>query len=115
MELLIILLLILLNGVFSMSEAAVISARKARLQQQAEKGDAGAEAALKLANEPNRFLSTVQVGITLIGVLTGAFGGATIAAQIAVLIRPTPIGRYADAVAFSIVVVVTTYLSLILG
>ena len=115
MELLVILLLILLNGVFSMSEAAVISARKARLQQQAEKGDIGAQTALKLANEPNRFLSTVQVGITLIGVLTGAFGGATIAAQIAVLIRPTPLGRYADAIAFGIIVVVTTYLSLILG
>ncbi len=115
MELLVILLLILLNGVFSMSEAAVISARKARLQQQAEKGNVGAQTALKLANEPNRFLSTVQVGITLIGVLTGAFGGATIAAQIAVFIRPTPLGRYADAIAFGIIVLVTTYLSLILG
>ena len=71
-----------------MSEAAVISARKARLQQHAEKGDQGARLALELAQEPNRFLSTVQVGITLIGVLTGAFGGATIAAQIAVADPP---------------------------
>ncbi len=115
MELLILLLLILLNGVFSMSEAAVIAARKARLQQQAESGEKGAALALALAQEPNRFLSTVQVGITLIGILTGAFGGATIAAQLAALIRPTALGRYADAIGFGIVVLVTTYLSLILG
>ncbi len=115
MELLIILLLILLNGLFSMSETAVISARKIRLQQLAEKGDQRAASALALAQEPNRFLSTVQVGITLIGVLTGAFGGATIAAEIAVFIRQTPLARYADALAFGLVVVVTTYLSLIIG
>lgn len=115
MELLIILLLIIVNGVFSMSEAAVIAARKARLQQLAEKGSHGAQTALDLAQEPTRFLSTVQVGITLVGVLTGAFGGATIAEQIAALIRPTTLGRYADAIGFGLVVVVTTYLSLIIG
>ena len=98
-----------------MSETAVISARKVRLQQQAEKGDKQAEAALALAQEPNRFLSTVQVGITLIGVLTGAFGGATIAEQIAIVIRQTPLAAYANAIAFGLVVIVTTYLSLILG
>ena len=115
MELLIILVLIVLNGLFSMSEAAVISARKARLQQKVEKGDQGAREALALAQEPNRFLSTVQVGITLIGIMTGAFGGATLAAPIAALIRPTALGRYADAIGFGIVVLITTYLSLIIG
>jgi putative hemolysin len=115
MELLIILLLILLNGLFSMSEAAVISSRKARLQPMAERGEPGAQTALELAQAPNRFLSTVQVGITLVGVLTGAFGGATIAAEIATPLRQTPLARYADAIAFAIVVAVTTYLSLIIG
>lgn len=115
MELLIILLLIVINGVFSMSEAAVIAARKARLQQLAEKGSHGAQMALDLAQEPTRFLSTVQVGITLVGVLTGAFGGATIAQQIAKLLQPTALAPYADAIGFALVVIVTTYLSLILG
>ncbi len=115
MEVLVILLLIVLNGVFSMAETAVIAARRARLQQQAEKGSQGAQTALELAQEPNRFLSTVQVGITLIGILTGAFGGATIAAQIAELVRPTALGRYADAIGFGVVVIVMTYLSLIVG
>jgi len=115
MELLIILLLTLLNGLFSMSEAAVISSRKARLQQLAEKGDPGAKTALEMAQEPTRFLSTVQVGITLIAILTGAFGGATIAAQIAAVVRTTPLSRYADAIGFGLVVIATTYLSLILG
>ncbi len=79
-ELLIIFLLILANGVFAMSEIAVVAARKVRLQQRAEEGDERAEAALALAHDPNKFLSTVQVGITLVGVLAGAYGGATIAA-----------------------------------
>ncbi len=115
MEVLVILLLIVLNGGFSMAETAVIAARQARLQQLAEKGSQGAQTALELAQEPNRFLSTVQVGITLIGILTGAFGGATIAAEIAGLVRPTALGRYADAIGFGVVVIVTTYLSLIVG
>ncbi|MCC6805729.1 MAG: HlyC/CorC family transporter, partial [Anaerolineae bacterium] len=115
MELLIILLLIVINGVFSMSEAAVIAARKVRLQQRAEKGDKGAQTALELAQEPNRFLSTVQVGITLIGILTGAFGGATIAEEIADLLSSTPLAPYAQAIGFGVVVVVTTYLSIIIG
>ncbi|HVU10656.1 MAG TPA: hemolysin family protein, partial [Phototrophicaceae bacterium] len=115
MELLILLLLILLNGVFSTSEAAIIAARKARLQQLADKGDQGAETALKLAQEPLRFLSTIQVGITLIGIVTGAVGGASISAQIAALLVTTPLAPYADALAFTLVVAVTTYLSLILG
>jgi len=115
MEILILLVFIVLNGVFSTSEAAVIAARKARLQQLAEKGDKGAQTALVLAQEPIRFLSTIQVGITLIGIITGAVGGASIAAQIADLVRPTPLGQYADAIGFGVVIVVTTYLSLIIG
>ena len=85
-EVLIILLLVVANGVFAMSEIAIVSARKARLEQLANEGDARARAALELANAPGRFLSTVQVGITLIGVLAGAFGGATIAEQLAAFI-----------------------------
>ena len=76
---LLILVLILFNGVLAMSEIAVVSARKARLRQRADEGDAGAATALDLADEPTRFLSTVQIGITLVGIFAGAFGGATIA------------------------------------
>jgi len=115
MELVIIVLLLILNGVFSMSETAVITSRKTRLQQLADKGDKSAQAALKLAEEPNRFLSTVQIGITLIGVMTGAFGGATLAGQVAVLMIDTPFAPYADAIGFGVIVVITTYLSLIIG
>jgi putative hemolysin len=79
MELLILLFLILLNGVFAMSEMAVVSSRKARLQQWANDRRPGAAAALALANEPSHFLSTIQVGITVIGVTSGAFGEATLA------------------------------------
>jgi magnesium and cobalt exporter, CNNM family len=77
-EISLIVLLILLNGLFAMSETALISARKARLRQRAQAGDRGARSALELADSPNRFLSTVQIGISLIGVLAGAFGGATL-------------------------------------
>ncbi|NDJ63127.1 MAG: HlyC/CorC family transporter [Chloroflexi bacterium] len=115
MELLIIILLIVLNGVFAMSEAAVIAARRARLQQLAEGGDAGAQAALDLSEDPTRFLATVQIGITLIGILTGAFGGATLAGQIAALLVDTPLAPYAEAVGFGLIVLLTTYLSLIIG
>ena len=76
-EIIIVVVLILNNGLFSMSEMAVVSAKKNRLQAKAEDGDKGAVKALSLAENPNRFLSTVQIGITLIGILSGAFGGAT--------------------------------------
>ena len=78
-EILIIIGLILLNGVFAMSEIALISARKSNLTTDAKKGNKSAQTALKLANEPDRFLSTVQIGITLIGILTGIYSGNTIA------------------------------------
>src|SRR5688500_1795108 len=75
MEIFLLLGLILLNGLFSMSEIALVSARKARLEAQANKGDQRAKEALELANHPDRFLSTVQIGITLIGILTGIYSG----------------------------------------
>lgn len=116
MELLIILFFTLINGILAMSEAAIISSRKARLTQHADMGHNGAKIALELSENPNRFLSTVQIGITLIGILAGAFGGATIAkdfgAQLAQIefLRP-----YSDALAVFLVVLLTTYLSLIIG
>ncbi|MBD2069489.1 HlyC/CorC family transporter [Leptolyngbya sp. FACHB-671] len=115
-EILIILLLVIANGVFAMSEIAVVSARKARLQELAEDGDAKAQAALELANAPNRFLSTVQVGITLIGILAGAFGGATLAGRLAPYIGLVPLLKnYSQAIAFGLVVAIITYLSIIIG
>ncbi|WP_414542869.1 hemolysin family protein [Nostoc sp. CCY0012] len=115
-EIFILLVLIIANGVFSMSEMAIVSARKVRLQQLANQGDAKARAALKLAESPNHFLSTIQIGITLIGILTGAVGGATIATRLAVYIRFIPLFvPYSEPIAFGIVVVIITYLSLIIG
>lgn len=115
-EIVIVLLLILANGLFSMSEMAVVSARKTRLQELAERGDTKARAALKLANSPNQFLSTVQVGITLIGILAGAFGGATLSEKLAETIAQIPLlAPYSQAIGLGMVVLTITYLSLILG
>jgi putative hemolysin len=113
---LLILVLIIANGIFSGSEIAVVSARKVRLEQQAERGNRKAGAALKLANAPNDFLSTVQIGITLIGILSGAVGGATIAQRLEPLLATVPwIGRSAQGVSVALVVGVITYLSLVIG
>jgi putative hemolysin len=115
-ELIIILLLLVANGVFAMTEMAVVSSRKARLRTLAEQGDTRARAALDLVESPNRFLSTVQVGITLVGVLAGAFGGATLAKQIALGLQSVPIlAPYGEAIGIGVVVAVITFLSLILG
>ncbi|HBE26843.1 MAG TPA: hypothetical protein DDW33_14295, partial [Ktedonobacter sp.] len=115
-EIIIIILLIIANGVFAMSETAFVSARKVRLQQRANDGDKKAAAALELANSPNRLLSTVQLGITLIGILAGAFGGATVAEAVAVYIRDIPwLAAYSNAVALTVVVAGITYLSLVIG
>jgi putative hemolysin len=115
-EVTLILLLVLANGVFSMAEMAVVSARKARLRQRAEEGGKGARAALALSANPTDFLSTVQVGITLIGTLAGAFGGATIAEKLAVNLKAFPaVAPYADSAAITIVVLIISYLSLVLG
>ena len=113
---LLILVLIVANGIFSGSEIAVVSARKVRLEQQAERGNRKARAALKLANAPNDFLSTVQIGITLIGILSGAVGGATIAHRLEPTLAAVPwIGSSAPGVSVALVVGVITYLSLVIG
>ncbi len=115
-ELLLIVLLALFNGVLAMSEIALVSARKVRLKKRAQAGDRGAQAALELSASPGRFLSTVQIGITLVGILAGAFGGATLSEELAALIAQVPVlGPYSEPVAFGIVVVGITYISLIFG
>jgi putative hemolysin len=112
----ILLLLILLNGLFSMSELAVISARKARLRGAAERGSKGAAAALALAQEPTRFLSGVQIGITLIGILAGAYGEAAISTELTDLLSGVPLlAPYASPLSTALVVIIITYLSLVVG
>jgi putative hemolysin len=116
LQIAIIVALTLLNGLFAMSETALVSSRKERLRQRAEEGDRGAHTAVELADEPTRFLSTVQIGISLIGVLAGAFGGATLAEPLASALRSVPgFAPYSWPVAFGIVVAAITYLSLIIG
>lgn len=115
-EIFIILGLILLNGVFSMSEIALISARKSSLITDAKKGNKAAKAALKLAGEPDNFLSTVQIGITLIGILTGIYSGNTIAVLFTDWLLSVGVAsKYASWLAQGSIVVVVTYLTLILG
>jgi putative hemolysin len=115
-EIIFIFVLLIANGVFAMAETALVSSRKARLQQRANTGDARARAALELANAPDKFLSTVQIGITLIGILAGAFGGATIADLIAAQVARVPLlAAYSNAIGLGLVVLIITYLSLIIG
>lgn len=115
-EISVILLLLVANGLFAMAEIAVVSARKPRLRRLAEQGDEKARIALDLAESPNRFLSTVQIGITLVGIFAGAFGGATLAAKLALPIQKIPLfAAYADKIAFGVVVAAITYFSLVLG
>lgn len=115
-EILLILVLTVLNGVFAMSETAVVSVRRARLQQRAEAGDERARAALALVQRPERFLSTVQIGITLIGILAGAFGGAGLSEDVAGwLTRLGLTPSVSKTVGFVLVVACITYLSLIVG
>ena len=116
LEIALLLLLILANGLFSMSEMAVVSARKVRLRQRAADGGKGAAVALELAENPNDFLSTVQIGITMIGTLAGAFGGATLAEKLGAYLDRFPVlGHHGESIAITVVVVAITYLSLILG
>ncbi|HNS71882.1 MAG TPA: hemolysin family protein [bacterium] len=111
-----LLFLILANGILAMSEIAVVSVRKTRLQQLANEGNKRAQSVLDLTNNPSRFLSTVQVGITLVGIMAGAFGGARFTDLLAGwLVQFEPIARHSHAVAFAIVVLIITYLTLILG
>ena len=115
-QIVLIVLLTLLNGVLAMSEIALVAARKVRLRQRAEAGDRGAQAALELASAPGRFLSTVQIGITLVGILAGAFGGATLAEELGAWIARFPLlAPYSGAIGIGVVVIAITYLSLILG
>jgi magnesium and cobalt exporter, CNNM family len=115
-EIVIIFLLVLLNGFFAMSELAVVSSRKGRLKQMADDGRRGARTAMILADDPGRFLPTVQIGITLIGVLAGAFSGATLARQIGSWLIDVPVlGQFADGLGIAVVVIGITYLSLIFG
>jgi putative hemolysin len=116
LELAIIFILILANGVFAMTEIAIVSSRKARLERYVAEGSKGAKAALKLADDPTQLLSTVQVGISVIGVVTGAYGGATIAQALSIYFKPIPlIGAYANTVSMVVVIAVITYISLIIG
>ncbi|HQR89192.1 MAG TPA: hemolysin family protein, partial [Caulobacter sp.] len=116
LALVVVFFLVLLNGVFSMSELAVVSARRARLQTYADRGDKGAKLALAMAEHPTRFLSAVQVGITLIGILAGAYGQATIAGALDLWLEPMPVvGPHSEIIATIVVVIGLTYVSVILG
>jgi putative hemolysin len=112
----VVLLLVVLNGLFAASEMAVVSARRPKLQSRADRGDKGAKAALKLTENPTRFLSAVQVGITLIGILAGAYGQATIAAELDIILEDVPVlAPYSEGISTGVVVVMLTYVSLIVG
>lgn len=116
MEILIILFLILINGIFSMSEIALVSARKFKLESAAKKGNSNARRALALANNPNTFLSTVQIGITLIGILTGIFSGEKIEENLRAAIMSVPLlAPYAQTIAVAVIVIVVTFFSIVFG
>ncbi len=115
-ETLLILALLALNGLLAMSEIAIVTARKIRLQRLAEDGDRRAAVALELGSDPSRFLSTVQIGITAVGILAGAFGGATLTRELQTFFGTVPVlAPYREPLSFSLVVVVITYLSLVIG
>ncbi|MBE9030865.1 HlyC/CorC family transporter [filamentous cyanobacterium LEGE 11480] len=115
-NLFIVLLLIIANAIFVMSEMAIVSARKVRLQQNAQQGDRRARAALKLANNPNNFLAAVQVGITMIAIVSGAFGEKTLSEILQPLLNSIPgLTNYSQAIAFVLSIITITYLTLIVG
>ncbi|MDR0611956.1 MAG: hemolysin family protein [Dysgonamonadaceae bacterium] len=116
MEVIIIITLILLNGIFSMSEIALVSARKTRLETEAKKGSKAAKTALLLSHEPDKFLSTIQVGITLTGILTGLYSGEAFAGDVAKLIEPVGVlAPYAPAISTFFIVFIVTYLTIVFG
>lgn len=116
MEIVIILLLIILNGTLSMSEIALVSARKSRLETEANKGNKSARTALILSREPDKFLSTIQIGITLIGILTGLYSGENLAEDLAVVVAQIPLLQpHAFIISQIFIVIVVTYLTLIVG
>src|SRR3982751_4340514 len=115
-EIFVLLLLVVLNGAFAMSELAIVSARRGRLLAMQRTGSPGAAAAIALAEDPQRFLPTVQVGISLVGILAGVFGGARLAGPLGeALARITLLPPFANEAAFVLVVVAITYANLILG
>lgn len=115
-ELIVAICLIALNGIFALSELAIVSARRARLRSMVENGRAGAASALALAEEPGRFLSTTQIGITLIGILAGAFSGAALGARLSEILEANGVRQaVADPVGFGVVISVITYLSVVMG
>jgi putative hemolysin len=115
-EIALIFVLLLCNGLFAMTEIAIVSSRRAVLQSRADAGSKGAARALKLADSPNRFLSTVQIGITLVGIFAGAFGGASLSAKLASVVAPLPVvGPFAGSIAFVVVIGSLTYGSLVIG
>lgn len=116
LPILILAFLLVLNGIFAMSELAMMTSRQSRLQQSAKAGSKGAAAAMALAREPTRFLSTVQVGITLIGILAGAFGENALSGKLEPLVSRVPLFEpYADTISLAIVVLLITYFSLVVG
>src|SRR5271157_1318086 len=115
-EIAIILVLIIINGIFVLSEIALVSSRKARLQQRANEGDEGARKALELASSPNRFLSTCQIGVTFISILAGAFGGSTVAGEVEARLKEIPLlTPYSHIAGIIIVVIGISYFSLVVG
>ena len=116
LEILFVLLLILTNGLLAMSELAIVSSRRSRLERMARLGNGGARTALLLIDDPSRFLSTVQIGITLVGILAGAVSGATFADKLGDWFETfSSIPPHGDTIAIGLVVVVITYISLIVG
>jgi putative hemolysin len=115
-EIIIIIAIILVNAIFVLSEMSVASSRKARLQQRINDGDRRANTVLHLLENPNLFLATVQIGITLVGVFVGAVGGATLAAPLSGLLATVPaLTRYAESLALAIVVIAIAFVSIVLG
>src|SRR5437763_1796236 len=115
-DILIILALIVLNGIFALAELAIVSARRLRLERMALAGNAGADTAIRLADDPSRFLSTVQVGMTLIGILNGAFGEASLVARLTPTLAQIGVpDDYAQPAALAVVVVAITFVSIVLG
>lgn len=116
LEISIVFILLLANGLCAMTEIAIVSSRKGLLRTMADNGNSGSKQALALSESPNRFLSTVQIGITLVGIVAGAMGSGNIANRLAEIIAPLPlIGEYAKPVALGIVITILTYLSLVVG
>ena len=113
----VILGLIVLNGLFASAELALVSARRSRLKALADEGNRGARAALQLLDDPTRLLSSVQVGITLVGILTGVYSGAAYSAGLAAWLSDavTRVALYSEELAYGLIVVVMTYFAIVLG